>query len=68
MSINLIKILSYSIFIAQNQNNKILTILLKDYVKIRVNKRQFLFILMLVVIIHTMVTIQSCFMIKVGQE
>ena len=26
------------------------------------------FILMLVVIIHTMVAIQSCFMIKVGQE
>ena len=48
MSISLIKILSCSIYIAQHQNKKILTILLKDYAKTQVNYTQFLFILMLV--------------------
>ena len=49
MSISLIKILSCSIFIAQQQNNKILTILLKDYTRTHVSSNQFIFILMLVV-------------------
>ena len=49
MSISLIKVLSCSIFIANKYNNKILVILLKDYAKTRVNKTQFLFILMLAI-------------------
>ena len=48
MSGSLIKILSCSIYIAQQQNKKILTILLKDYAKTQVSHTQFLFILMLV--------------------
>ena len=47
MSVSLIKILSCSIFIAQKQNNNILTMLLKDYAKTQVNKTQFILILML---------------------
>jgi hypothetical protein len=49
MSISLIKILSYSIFIAEKQKKSILVILLKDYAKTKVNKTQFIFILMLIV-------------------
>jgi len=49
MSISLVKILSYSIFIAEEQNNSILAILLKDYARTRVTKIQFLFILILIV-------------------
>ena len=49
MSVALIKILSCSIFIAEMQDKKILAILLKDYAKTRVNKSQFLFILMLAI-------------------
>ncbi|GAG56368.1 unnamed protein product [marine sediment metagenome] len=49
MSISLIKFLSYSIFIAEQQNNNILVLLLKDYARTRVTKMQFLFILMLIV-------------------
>ena len=48
MSTSLIKILSCSIFIAQQQNKKMLTILLKDYAKTLVNHTQFVFILILV--------------------
>jgi hypothetical protein len=48
MSISLVKILSYSIFIAERQNNNILAILLKDYARARLSKFQFLFMLMLV--------------------
>ncbi len=49
MSISLVKILSYSIFIAEQQNNKILEILLKDYARTKITKPQFLFMLMLIV-------------------
>ena len=49
MSFSLVKILSYSIFIAEEQNNSILAILLKDYARTRVTKMQFLFILILIV-------------------
>ena len=48
MSTSLIKILSLAIFIAQQQNKQILTILLKDYAKTRVTHTQFIFILILV--------------------
>ena len=49
MSFSLIKILSCAIFIAERNNNKILTILLRDYAKARMSKSQFMFILLLVV-------------------
>ncbi len=49
MSISLVKILSYSIFIAEQQNNNILVILLKDYARTRITKTQFLFMLMLII-------------------
>jgi hypothetical protein len=49
MSISLIKILSCSIFLAQQQNKKILTTLLKDYAKSKVRPNQYIFILLLVV-------------------
>ena len=48
MSISLIKILSLAIFISQQQNKQILTILLKDYAKTRVTRMQYIFILILV--------------------
>ena len=48
MSTSLVKILSYSIFIAERQNNNILATLLKDYARARVSKLKFLFMLMLV--------------------
>jgi len=49
MSLSLVKILSYSIFIAEQQNNNILVILLKDYARTRITKTQFLFMLMLII-------------------
>ena len=48
MIISLVKFLSYSIFIAEQQNNNILLILLKDYAKSRTTKIQFLLMLILV--------------------
>ena len=48
MQFSLIKILSSLIFIAETHNKIILTILLRDYVKSRVNKTQFIFIELLV--------------------
>jgi hypothetical protein len=48
MSVSLIKILSCSIFIAKQQNNKILSILLKDYAKTQVTQTQYIYIMMLV--------------------
>jgi hypothetical protein len=48
MSLSIIKILSCSIFIAEKQNNKILSILLKDFFKIQLPKKQYLFILFIV--------------------
>ena len=49
MSNSIIKILSCAIFIAQQQNKKILTILLKDYAKTKVTHTQYIFILILVI-------------------
>ncbi len=49
MSFSLIKILSCAIFIAERNNNKILTILLKDYAKMKATKSQFIFIMMLTI-------------------
>jgi hypothetical protein len=49
MSFSLVKILSCAIFIAERNNNKILTILLKDYAKTKVTKSQFIFIMMLAI-------------------
>jgi hypothetical protein len=49
MSASLIKILSYSIFIAERQKKPILVILLKDYAKTKVTKTQFIFILILAI-------------------
>ena len=48
MTISLVKFLSYSIFIAEQQNNNILVILLKDYARAATTKLQFLLILVLV--------------------
>lgn len=48
MSFSLVKVLSCAIFIAQQQNNKILSVLLKDYAKTQVTQTQFIFIVMLV--------------------
>lgn len=48
MSISLIKVLSCAIFIAKKNNNKILTILLKDYARETVSKTHFMFIILLV--------------------
>jgi hypothetical protein len=47
MTTSIIKILSCSIYIAKQQNYKILEILLKDYVKNKYTKSQYLFIILL---------------------
>lgn len=49
MSTFLVKFLSYAIFIAEQQNRKVLVLLLKDYARTKVTKTQFIFILMLLV-------------------
>ena len=43
MSFSLIKIISCAIFIAEKNNNKILTMLLIDYAKTRLSKSQYIF-------------------------
>ena len=49
MTLSLIRILSITIFIAQQQDNKILTILLYDYAKPLLSKKQFILLKILVV-------------------
>ncbi len=48
MSYSLVRILSYLIFIAEDQDKTILVILLKDYAKENLTKMQFLFMLLLI--------------------
>ena len=48
MSLSLIKILSCCIFIAQEQNNKILAILIKDYAKTIITNKEFALLLFFV--------------------
>lgn len=48
MSYSLIKILSISIFVAKNLNHNILVTLLEDHTKSKVNKKQYIIVLMLV--------------------
>lgn len=48
MSFSLIKILSITIFVSQNQNLNILTALLRDHAKSRVTKNQYIVIQILV--------------------
>ena len=52
MSFSLIKIISSAIFIAEKNNNKILTMLLIDYAKTRLSKSQYIYILMLSMCLH----------------
>ena len=48
MKFSLIKILSITIFIAEKQNNKILSILLYDYAKTLLSKNQFILLHILI--------------------
>ena len=48
MTISLIKILSITIFIAEKQQKKILTILLYDYAKSLISKNQFILLHILI--------------------
>jgi len=48
MSYSLIKILSITIYVAENQNKKILVSLLHDYTKTHINKKQYIFLQMLI--------------------
>jgi hypothetical protein len=48
MSFSLIKVLSISIFVAQNQKHKILVSLLQDHTKTRLNKFQYMLVQLLI--------------------
>ena len=48
MSYSFIKILSITIYVAEIQNKKILVSLLHDYTKIHINKKQYIFMRMLI--------------------